>query len=270
MLLKIVIALVLAGPWLAAAQDTKANKADDATQKNPFAGDAQAIESGRVKFRMYCAGCHGLHATGGRNGPDLTRGTFAAGDTDADVYRVVSRGVPGTEMSGFSDGLDADELWRLISYVRSLTPHETTAIQGDAAAGEPLFWGKGGCGRCHRIGTRGSSIGPNLTRAGRQRSLAYLRESVLAPDADITSGYATITVVTRDGKTITGVEKGFDNFSARLMDLSGRYDSFQKDDVTSLKREYRSLMPSNYGRLFSTRELDDLLAYLAGLRGGER
>lgn len=266
MLLKLVLAIALAGPCLAAQEKDK--KTDKSLEQNPFAGDAPAIESGRVKFRMYCAGCHGLRATGGRSGPDLTRGTFAAGDTDADLYGVISKGVPGTEMSGFSDSLETDEMWRLVSYVRSLAPHETAPIPGDSAAGEQLFWGKGGCGRCHRVGTRGSSLGPNLTRAGRTRNLAYLRESVVAPDADVTAGYATITVVTRDGKKIVGVENGFDNFSARLTDLSGRYYSFQKDDVTSIQREYRSLMPLNYARLFSDRELTDLLAFLASLRGG--
>jgi putative heme-binding domain-containing protein len=237
---------------------------------NPLAGDAQAVELGRVQFRMACAGCHGLHATGGRSGPDLTRGAFAAGDTDADLYRVISDGVSGTEMPAFGQKMEEDERWRLVSYVRSLAPHETAPVAGDAPAGERLFWGKGGCGRCHRVGARGSTIGPNLTRAGRQRSLAYLRESVVSPNAEITPGHATITVVTRDGKTITGLERGFDNFSASLMDLSGRYYSFQKDDVTSVEREYRSLMPLDYGRLFSSRELDDLIAYLAGLQGGER
>ena len=78
-----------------------------------------------------------------------------------------------------------------------------------------------------------------------ERSLAYLRESVASPDADVTPGYATITVVTRDGKKIIGVERGFDNFSAQLMDVSGRYYSFQKDNVMSIQREYRSLRPSN-------------------------
>jgi cytochrome c oxidase cbb3-type subunit 3 len=238
--------------------------------KNPVAGDAQAIELGRVMFRMSCAGCHGLHATGGRSGPDLTRGTFAAGDADADLYRVVTSGLPGTEMPGFGGRFSDVERWRLVSYVRSLTSHETVPIPGDAAAGEQLFWGKGNCGRCHRVGMRGSSLGPDLTRAGRQRSLTYLRESVIAPDADITPGYATITVVTRDGKKIAGLEKGFDNFSALLIDLSGQYYSFQKDEVTSMQREYRSLMPSTYGRLFSQRELEDLLAFLAGLGGGTR
>ena len=240
-----------------------------ATQ-NPFAGDPAAAELGRLQFRMACAGCHGLRATGGRSGPDLTRGTFAAGSTETDLYRVISNGVPGTEMPAFTGRLEDDERWRVVSYVHSLSPHDSANIPGDPAAGEKLFWEKGNCGQCHRIGTRGGSLGPNLTRVGRQRSLAYLRESVVSPDAEVTAGYATITVVTRDGKKITGVERGFDNFSAQLMDISGHYYSFQKDSVTSLQREYRSLMPSNYSRLFTAGELDDLLAFLARLGGGER
>ena len=260
---KIFAVFVLSG-WFGLVQE------DKPAVKNPFLGDAKAVESGRLQFRMACAGCHGLRATGGRSGPDLTRGTFAAGNTEADLYRVISDGVPGTEMPAFSGRLQDDERWHLVSYVHSLAPHDTALNPSDPAAGERLFWEKGGCGQCHRIGTRESSLGPNLSRIGRQRSLDYLRESIVSPDAEVTSGYATVTVLTRDGKKIVGVERGFDNFSAQLMDLSNRYYSFQKDNVASVQREYRSLMPSNYGRLFSTRELDDLLAFLAGLGGGER
>jgi putative heme-binding domain-containing protein len=242
---------------------------DKSARTNPLAGDAKGIESGRILFRMSCSSCHGLHATGGRSGPDLTLGSFSAGDTDADLFRVIADGVPGTEMPAFGQRFEDDERWRLVSYVRSLTRHDTAPVRGNSAAGESLFWGKGNCGQCHRVGARGSGVGPNLTRAGRQRSLAYLRESVISPDADITSGYASVTVVMRDGRKVTGLERGFDNFSAALMDLSGRYYSFQKDEVTAIQREDRSLMPSNYGRLFSERELDDLVAFLAGLgRGG--
>jgi putative heme-binding domain-containing protein len=240
-----------------------------APQKNPFAGDANAVEAGRLVFRMSCAGCHGLHATGGRGGPDLTRGTYSTGEADRDLYSVISNGVPGTEMPSFREPLDESNIWRLVTYVRSLSQAGAAPIKGDRAAGEKLFWGKGSCGQCHRVATRGTAIGPDLTRAGKQRSLAYLRESVVSPDADLTPGFATIVVVTRDGKKITGVEKGFDNFSARLIDLSGRYYSFLKDNVTSMEREYKSVMPSNYGRMFNAREMDDLLAYLASL-GGEQ
>jgi len=262
MLPKIFAVFVLSGLFGFAQEDKSASK-------NPFTGDAAAVELGRLQFRMACAGCHGLRATGGRSGPDLTRGTFAGGNTESDLYRVVSDGVAGTEMPPFNGRLEDDERWRLVSYIRSLSPHDTASIPGDPAAGEKLFWEKGDCGQCHRVGTRGGSLGPNLSRAGRQRSVAYLRESVISPDADVTAGYATITVITRDGKKITGVERGFDNFSAQLMDISGRYYSFQKENVTSVKREYRSLMPSNYSRLFNARELDDLVAFLAAL-GGDR
>jgi putative heme-binding domain-containing protein len=259
--LKLLTILTLAGCCLAQ---------QDHPVRNPYAGDAQAIELGRVQFRMSCAGCHGLHATGGRNGPDLTRGTFAAGDTDADLFRVVSNGVPGSEMPAFDARMEDEQRWRVVSYVRSLTPHESGPIPGDPAAGEKLFWEKGNCGQCHRVGARGSGLGPNLTRAGRQRSVTYLRESIINPNAEITPGYATITVVTRDGKKIMGLDKGLDNFSARLMDLSGHYYSFQKDDVASIQREDRSLMPATYGRMFSAKELDDLAAYFASLGGGQR
>jgi putative heme-binding domain-containing protein len=258
---KLLTILVLAGGCLAQQNQTA---------KNPYAGDAQAIELGRIQFRMACAGCHGLHATGGRSGPDLTRGTFAAGDTDSDLYRVVSDGVPGSEMPGFSGRIEDEQRWRLVSYVRSLTPHDSAPVPGDPAAGEKLFWEKGNCGQCHRIGTRGSGLGPNLTRAGRQRSVVYLRESITAPNTEITPGYDTLTVVTRDGKKIIGLDRGLDNFSGRLMDLSGHYYSFLKEDVTSIQREDRSLMPLTYGKMFSAKELDDLTAYLSSLGGGQR
>jgi putative heme-binding domain-containing protein len=240
-----------------------------AQETNPLASDPKAAEVGRWSFRIYCAPCHGIHADGGR-GPDLTLGTYTAGDRDIDLFRVISRGVPGTEMAAYGGGRVEDEgIWRLVSYIRSVARHESATIPGNAPAGEKIFWGKGGCGACHRVGDKGSGLGPDLSRVGRQRSIAYLRTSVLKPDADVTPGYGTITVATRDGKKIVGVEKGFDNFSAQLVDLSGKYYSFLREDVASMKREPRSLMPSKYGQLLNEDEINDLLAYLSSLRGGQ-
>ncbi len=169
-------------------------------------------------------------------------------------------------MPAYGDRLNADAVWRLVSYVRSVARHDAETVPGDVAAGEKVFWGKGACGQCHRVGGKGSGIGPDLTRAGRQRSLKYLRSSVMTPDSDITPGYGTVKVVQKDGKTISGVERSIDNFSVQLMDLSGKYHSFVREDVISIARESRSLMPS-YGTVFSESEMNDLLAYLLSLRG---
>jgi putative heme-binding domain-containing protein len=232
---------------------------------NPLAGDPQAAETGRWTFRILCAPCHGIHAEGGR-GPDLTRGTHSVGDLDQDLYSAIARGIPGSEMPAYGERLDSDGVWRLVSYVRSVARHDTETIQGDATEGEKEFWGKGACGECHRVGGKGSGIGPDLTRVGRQRSLKYLRSSVVNPDSDITPGYGTVKVVQKDGKAISGVERSLDNFSVQLIDLSGKYHSFVREDVTSITREQRSLMPS-YEKVLTPSEMDDLLAYLVSLRG---
>jgi PQQ-dependent dehydrogenase (methanol/ethanol family) len=216
-------------------------------------------------FRNACAPCHGIAGKGGR-GPDLTRGTYNNGDTDAELFRVISRGVPGTEMPAVRpDLIDSAGIWLVISFLRSVTHAEISPAPGDRAAGEKLFWEKGGCGQCHTVGNRGGSLGPDLSRVGRGRSLAYLRESILSPDADLTPGYETISVETRDGRKLVGVAKTLDNFSIELMDLSGKVHSFQRRALVSVNRESRSLMPA-YGPTFSDTELNDLLAYLSSRR----
>ncbi len=236
--------------------------AQDNAKPNPLASDPQAPEAGRGIFRIYCSPCHGIKAEGGR-GPDLTRGVYSAGEKDADLHHVISEGSPGTEMPSFSTSLGEENIWRVVSFIRSAARKDRETPAGDRGAGETLFWGKAGCGRCHRAGSRGGRIGPDLSMAGRSRSLKYLRESVVDPNADISPGYATIEVVTRAGKKITGVQRGYDNFSAQLMDLQETYYSFLKSDVQSLKREMKSVMPA-YSNL-PPREIDDLVAYLQSL-----
>lgn len=232
--------------------------------QNPFKNDPQAVEAGRGIFRIYCSPCHGIHAEGGR-GPDLSRGVYRAGEHDSDLLKVISNGVPGTEMSSFATGLGDENIWRVITYIRSIAKHDSEKAKGDPASGEKLFWGKGGCGSCHRVGANGGRLGPDLTRVGRSRSLEYLRDSVVNPNEDITPGYATITVITKDNKKIIGTQRGFDNFSAQLMDAKENFYSFQKSEVKSITRDFVSLMPATYGKLFTPSELDDLLAYMSGL-----
>jgi putative heme-binding domain-containing protein len=235
-------------------------------QTNPLAGDSAAIDIGKGNFRLYCAPCHGIHAEGGR-GPDLTRGTFMAGDADADLYRVIAKGVNGTEMDGYEARFDDKMIWRFIAYIRSAARTAPGIAAGDPQHGGEVFWGKGGCGGCHTIGKKGGGVGPALTRVGRQRSLEYLREKLIQPDKSITSGYDTLAVTLKDGTVVRGVDKGLDDFSAQLLDVNRQFHSFRREEVLSMKREDRSLMPRDYGQRLSSTEQTDLLAYLASQRG---
>jgi cytochrome c oxidase cbb3-type subunit III len=236
---------------------------------NPFAGNPQAIEDGRKMFSISCATCHGQNGEGaqsqaeGIRPPDLTRGQFKAGRQDEDLFRVISEGVKGTEMPSFAS-IGPDQIWRLVTFVRSLS-RVAPVITGNPANGETLFWGKGNCGRCHEMAGKGTRFGPDLARAGgfgRRGGAQNLKKAIVDPNDDVTQGFAVITVVTRDKKTITGLQRWLDNFSTRLVEESGVEHTFLRDEVVSVKREMRSLMPDNYGKIFSASELDDIIAYI--------
>jgi hypothetical protein len=74
----LVVFLLLTLAIFCSAQDRRA------PGKNPFQNNPQAAETGRAMFRIYRAPCHGIQARGGR-GPDLTRGTYFAGESDPDL-----------------------------------------------------------------------------------------------------------------------------------------------------------------------------------------
>jgi len=237
------------------------------TSQNPLAGDPGAIAGGGAAFRPYCTPCHGIRGEGGR-GPDLTRGVYSAGEKDSDLFNVIANGVPGTDMAGFAGDFSEQDMWRVVAFVRSLARRDMSPLSGDRAAGEKLFWGKGGCSACHVVNGEGGALGPKLSRIGRERSLAFLRESVLTPNADVKPEYATITAVRRDGVKIVGIGS-LDNFTVQITDAAGNYYSFERSDLASSTRELKSLMPDNYGRMLAAAEIDDLLAYLVSLRGAE-
>jgi putative heme-binding domain-containing protein len=217
---------------------------------------AANAESGTNLFRRNCSSCHGKGGEGGR-APSLT-GRLRAGDTDSDMARVVAAGIPGTEMPAYEARLGTEKIARIVSYVRSVKRNDQP-VTGNAARGESVFWGKGGCSNCHAVGNRGNRVGPDLSRIGRQRSTGYLRDSLLKPDSDILANYIGVTVVTGDGKTVRGIERALNEFSVVLQDFSGKVHSFSRESLKSAGRDTQSLMPAYSG------EVDDLLAYLLTL-----
>ncbi len=247
-------------------------------KKNPVEGDATAIREGKSLFRANCSPCHGLDARGGGRGPDLTSGRWLHGDSDVAIFQTISQGVPGTEMpaNAFEDG----ETWALVAYLRSLTPRIPATLRGDRTAGEQLFFGKEKCASCHMVKGRGGHLGPDLSRVGAARSLAYLSESIREPNKDLSVGYSdpnnhygipleydTVIIVMKDGKRLRGIAKNEDAFSIQLLAEDDQLHLYLKKDLAEVRHERRSLMPAYTLQMLSPGELQDLLAYLSGLRG---
>jgi mono/diheme cytochrome c family protein len=71
-------------------------------------------------------------------------------------------------------------------------PTETTpgTAQGDAAAGKTLFTSQG-CGGCHAFAAAGTNatVGPNLGEVLKGKDAAFIRESIVEPNAEVAQGY---------------------------------------------------------------------------------
>ena len=248
---------------------------------NPFAGNAQAAKAGEFQFRINCAFCHGLGARGGGRGPDLTKARKRHGNFDDDLFRTINNGLPGTAMppngtTGQGVGMTDEEIWQVITYLRSVQVKTPAQPIGNASHGKELFYGDANCSGCHMTEGKGGRLGPDLTGVGTARSVDYIVDSIRNPSRRLAQGlseatkefpqeYETVTVVTPDGNEITGVTLNEDNFSVQMMDPGERIYSFQKDQLRYILKSSVSLMPIYDDRLLSDKDLQDIVAYLLSL-----
>lgn len=240
--------------------------------------DFSAINEGASLFRANCSPCHGLNARGGGRGPDLSSGRWTHGSTDDEILRTISQGVPGTEMP--ANALEDSEIRTIIAYLRSLAPPRNITVAGDPAKGKKIFFGDVGCSTCHMVGGVGGVLGPDLSRVGAARSVAYLIDSIRDPDKELSSGmtdpnnhyglplvYDTVTVITASGEKITGVARNEDTYSVQMITMAQQLRLFRKRDLKDVSHQRRSLMPPYSEDALDAAQLQDLISYLVTLRG---
>ncbi len=87
--------------------------------RNPYTGNPDAIDEGRrLYLKTGCYACHG-HEAEGAVGPDLTDDVWVYKPTDATLFNTIQKGRAGTVMAAFGDQLGADQIWRIIAFIRS-------------------------------------------------------------------------------------------------------------------------------------------------------
>ena len=221
------------------------------------------IDEGAQVFQSNCAVCHGPDGDA-VEGIDFAKGRFKRAAQDSDIARVIAGGVPGTGMPPFD--LRTRDVGALLAYFRFLRAGVVSVAAGDAASGQALFEGKGGCLECHRIDRKGSRVGPDLSQIGRTRTAPMLEQSILEPDAVVLQEHLYCKAVTRDGVTITGRRLNEDPTTVQLIDTSERLIGLSKADLREYTLLRTSPMPSYRGKM-TPAEIGDIVKYLTTRKG---
>ena len=115
-------------------------------------------------------------------------------------------------MPDMSRTLSPQQIWAVIAYLESqggtitVTSSDIPASAGPTPGASPGNSGGGpgiaggstdpvaivhaaGCIGCHKIGSEGAAVGPDLTHVGARLTAAGIREAILLPNAKITKGF---------------------------------------------------------------------------------
>jgi putative heme-binding domain-containing protein len=143
-------------------------------------------------------------------------------------------------------------------------PRSILALRGDPVRGEKLFWAaENKCGTCHKIGDRGTALGPDLTTIGKLRPREDLLESILEPSRRIEPKYAAYVAQMDDGRLFTGLLVMRDEKKVVLRDAQNMEIVLAAGNVERLVPARTSLMPDGQMAGLTAQDAADLLEYLA-------
>lgn len=130
---------------------------------------------------------------------------------------------------------------------------------GDARRGQQVF--KKVCGQCHKIYGEGQDVGPDITVNGRS-SFEQLLSNVFDPSLVIGAAYQARTILTNDGRVLTGLVAADDEQRVVLKAQGGKLETVARGDIEEMETSRLSLMPENLEQQLQPQELADLFAFI--------
>ena len=121
------------------------------------------------------------------------------------------------------------------------------------------------CVICHRFAGDGGATGPDLTQLAGRFNLNDLTEAIMVPSKVISDQYRASTIVTTDGKAISGrIISENDELLAILTSAEDptKVTEILKSDIDDIVPSAVSIMPADLLKPLNQDEVLDLLAYL--------
>lgn len=144
---------------------------------------------------------------------------------------------------------------------------DKVVASGNAEKGKKNFeMGKGTCIACHKIGSAGRPIGPDLSHIGAIRTERDLLESILFPSNTLARDYEAHIIETSDGQQTLGVIKSHTAEGLLVVDIAGQEKTIAHQTIAGDTTLTTSLMPQGLDQTMPEADLLDLVAWLRSLK----
>ena len=132
----------------------------------------------------------------------------------------------------------------------------------DPVRGKKLFAGEAlGCAKCHSAAADDNVTGgPSLAESGKRFTLAYLVESILLPNQQVSPAFKSSLILDVDGNVVDGLVIEETKDSVTVMKSDTTRVTIAKDDIEEKKESKISAMPA--GLVKTADEVADVVAYL--------
>ena len=136
-------------------------------------------------------------------------------------------------------------------------------LQGDAKLGRVLFQNK--CMTCHKVGSEGASIGPELTLINKKFEKNGLLDAIVNPSAGMAFGYESWLITKKDGTTISGFLQA-DGETVVLKGMGGEKYNIKAADISTRKQFSTSIMPEPSALQLGEKDLANIVEYLLSIK----
>ena len=237
--------------WVATAADTISRPLDEIMSQRRLVLD----ESAPIDQRIDAATAMARDADGGRMLVQLAASNALGGTLREAAGSVIfvnpDRSVAATAVGLFPRPGGAARM----------RADDVAARAGDARRGEARF-STAGCATCHRFGSPGGDVGPDLTDIQKKFDRSSLIEAIVNPNAAIAFGFNADALVTGKGQAIIGFVLA-DGPTVSVRDGYGRVTSLAREDVQARTALKSSLMPDPLALALSEQDVADIVAFLS-------
>jgi|UniRef100_UPI0040492AE1 putative membrane-bound dehydrogenase-like protein len=135
------------------------------------------------------------------------------------------------------------------------------SASADGSLGKAAF--QKSCSACHTYQKEGGKVGPDLTGVKNQPAEALLLH-ILVPNYEVLPAYQSVSVTTKDGRSMSGWLVSETENSLTLRTTFGTDEAVLRKNIASLGNSGLSLMPDGLEQNITKDEMAKLIAYLKG------